>query len=39
MTPDLPHGVDDVFANFLRDDLKVLVAQTMEVLGCVDPVQ
>ena len=36
---DLPDRVDDVLAHLLRDRLQLLVAEAVQVLGLVDPLQ
>ncbi len=33
---DLPHGVDDVLAHLLREELELLVGEAVQVLRLVD---
>jgi hypothetical protein len=39
MAADLPDGVDDVFAQFLRHLLKLILVERMQVLGLVNRVK
>jgi hypothetical protein len=39
VTPDLAHGLDDVLAHLLGRGLELVLAQSVEVLGLVDPLE